>query len=372
MNKFFFAATLLFFLLFFFFPTVSSGEVIPFDSDRWVFQAKEHRIESHNGKKLLYLKGGIAYLKDTDFRDGIIEFDISIPEAFGFMGAIWRVQDPENYEEFYLRSSRSGQPDANQYTPVFNGLSAWQLYHGKGFSAPTVYRFETWMHVKIVVSGKRAAVYIIDMDRPALVIDEMKREIADGAVGLKVTDFAPGRFANFKLSKTPEPIPAAETAADRLPAAAGTVLNYRVSDPFDEKLLAKSISLDPSFIDERQWQNLETEKNGLANLARTAKISQGNTVLARVLVDSEKDQIKKMQFGYSDRIIVYLNKRPLYGGTNVWRSRDFRYLGTIGYFDEVYLHLRRGENEIIMAVSENFGGWGLQTRFADTAGIRIR
>jgi len=34
------------------------------------------------------------------------------------------------FEHFYIRPHQSGNPDANQYTPVFNGVSAWQLYHG--------------------------------------------------------------------------------------------------------------------------------------------------------------------------------------------------------------------------------------------------
>lgn len=346
-------------------------EVIPFDSKEWVIKGKENRIENYKGKKALYLKGGTAHLKDVEFLDGVIEFDIAIPNEFGFMGVMWRIQDLKNFEDFYLRSSRSGQPDANQYTPIFNGLSGWQLYHGKDFSSPTVYKFDTWMHVKVVVSGNRGAVYLMDMEKPALIIPKFKREYKAGSIGVKVTDFAPARFANFQYRKTAEPIPAGEKRTVKKPDA-GTIFNYQISNPFDEKTLKDVTYLNDSQINGLKWKRFQTEATGIGNLARVAQISVGNTVFAKLTVESEKDQIKKMHFGYSDRIIVFANRQPLYSGNNVWRSRDFRYLGTIGYFDEVYLPLKKGKNEILMAVSEGFGGWGLMTKFPNMEGIKIK
>ena len=348
-----------------------SAEVVPFDSKDWTFEAKEHRIETYKGAKALYLKGGFAYLKNTQFLDGVIEFDVAIPNAFGFMGAIWRAEDLENFEEFYVRSSRSGQPDANQYTPVFNNVTGWQLYHGEGFSAPTKYKFDEWTHVKIVVSGDRGAVYISDMEKPAFVIDKLKREPKAGMLGLKASNFAPARFANFEFKELPQAVKF-RTAKPVAKPDAGTIMNYSVSNPFDEKTLKDVTLLGETQTAGLSWNKFQTEPTGLANLARAAKISEGNTVFAKITVESEKEQIKKMQFGYSDRVIVYINGRPLYSGNNAWRSRDFRYLGTIGYFDEVYLPLKRGSNEILLAVSESFGGWGVQTRFPDLDGIKIK
>ena len=44
------------------------------------------------------------------------------------MAERWHLQDAGNYEEFYLRPPQSGSPDANQYSPVFHGLTSWQLW----------------------------------------------------------------------------------------------------------------------------------------------------------------------------------------------------------------------------------------------------
>jgi hypothetical protein len=47
-------------------------------------------------------------------------------------------------------------------------------------------------------------------------------------------------------------------------------------------------------------------------------------------------------------------------------------MGTIGLFDEVYLPLKKGHNELWLAVTETFGGWGVTALFEDPAGINIK
>jgi hypothetical protein len=119
----------------------AQSQNIPFDSNRWEIDAKESRVEEYLGRQSLFLKGGLALVKDSKFLNGIIEFDIAFSAERTFVGTIWRVLDKKNYEEFYFRPHQSGNPDANQYTPVFNGLAGWQLYYGEDFAAPVRYRF---------------------------------------------------------------------------------------------------------------------------------------------------------------------------------------------------------------------------------------
>ena len=35
---------------------------------------------------------------------------------------------------------------------------------------------------------------------------------------------------------------------------------------------------------------------------------------------------------------------------------------SIGFFDTLYLPLEQGSNDLVIAVSETFGGWGIQGR----------
>jgi hypothetical protein len=344
----------------------------PFDSGAWEIHASESRVEDYLGRRSLYLKGGIATVAGQSFVDGALAVDVAFSGGRGFMGAIWRVADTGNYEEFYLRPHQSGNPDATQYTPVFNGVSGWQLYHGERYAVRAVHRLDAWVRLAIVFAGPRAEVYLGGSDAPALVIDELKRGAAPGGVGVSALDFAPAHFSNFFFTATPVPLrqPAAPAAAPQegLP---GVVRRWWVSDAFREGRLGDRVGLEAADLEPRTWSRLEAEPAGLANLAKVQGIVLGrNTALARAVIAAERDCVRRLDFGFSDRVRVFLNRRLLYHGDDAQASRDYRFLGSIGYFDALYLPLVRGENELILAVSEdNRGGWGVQARFTDPEGI---
>ena len=348
------------------------AETVPFDSGRWEIKAKESRVVEHLGRSSLYLKGGVAAVKDSKFTNGVIEFDIALPRERGFMGAVWRMQDFGNYEEFYMRPHQSGNPDANQYSPVFNGLSGWQLYYGEGYGAPVSYDFDQWTHVKIVVNGSRAEVYVKDMETPALVVRELKRETREGRVGLSAGgNFAPALFSNFNVTAVDAP-PLKGKPSEAPATPPGTVKSWMVSDAFDRKSLEGKYQLTPADGEKLKWRKLGVEPNGTANLARLQGVAEGrDTVFARLVIGSDREQVKRVRFGFSDEVKVYFNGRLLFGGSDVYTSRDYRFLGTIGLYDELYLPLRRGENELWLAVTENFGGWGVTARFENMEGIKL-
>jgi hypothetical protein len=118
------------------------------------------------------------------------------------------------------------------------------------------------------------------------------------------------------------------------------------------------------------WTVLASEPSGLTDLSRLNGIRDGrNTVLARTIVRSERDLRAPLELGFSDRAVLFLNGTPLYRGDDSYRSRDYRFLGSIGWYDTVYLPLLAGENDLVVAVSEDIGGWGVQARFPDASGI---
>ncbi len=350
-------------------PKITYMQTVAFTPELWDIQAKESRVEDHLGRKSFYLKGGIASVKDSKFTDGVIEFDIAMTGERGFMGVVWRMQDTDNYEEFYLRPHQSGNPDANQYQGVFNGVAAWQLYYGEEYSAPVKYAFNEWIHIKIAVAGNNAEIYINDMQTPALFVNELKRETKQGRVGLSVGDFAAAHFANFSFTDQKPELKGKAKKPE--PAPAGTVMAWSVSNPFDEKSLENKYVLTPGDEQKLSWTRLASESTGLTNLARLQGIRNGNTVFARLKINSDRDQIKKMRFGFSDNVKVYFNRNLIYGGSDIYRSRDYRFLGTLGLWDELYLPLKRGDNELWMAVSENVGGWGIKALFDNQEGIKI-
>jgi len=129
---------------------------------------------------------------------------------------------------------------------------------------------------------------------------------------------------------------------------------WSVSSGFSEKNLQGKFQLSESDKTGLTWKKLECEATGIANLARLVAIGeQSNTTFARLIIASEREQIKELKFGFSDRVRAYLNDHLLYAGSDGFVSRDYRFLGTVGLWDALYLPLRQGRNELLMAVSEN-------------------
>ena len=341
--------------------TVPAPESIAFDDPRWVVDGAEHGLVDYLGQKALKLRDGSALLPELDLQNAIVEFDLAVTPERGFAGLMFRWQDEYNYENFYIRPHQSGNPDANQYQPVINGATAWQLYYGEGYGAPVRYRFNQWQHVKVLYAGSQARVYI-DSEEPVLTIAALKRRDRSGAIGLSVANFAAAHFANFKYTRLadayefpPSPPP---------PYAEGVVQSWQVSDTFAESELENVTEIEHEFIEARSWTPLAAESSGITNLAELpGGTVDANTRIARYVVHADRRETRLFRFGYSDRARVYLDGELIYQGNNNYQSRDYRYLGTIGLFDAVALPLRRGDNELWIAVSEDFGGWGVMGKF---------
>lgn len=351
-------------------PPAQAQELVsvPFDSDQWEIAGDNTKLVNYKGQPALFAKGGAAVLNDVAFLNGIIEFDLAIAENRGFPGVFFRMEDDSNFEEFYVRPHQSGNPDASQYAPINNGISGWQLYHGEGYSGQMSYEFDTWMPVRLVVKGDKADVYVNDLQTPLLHINDLKRAPFAGGIGVKGS---PGDvyFANFRYT-TEEPEKLVGHSTPQAPASEITVTRWAVSEAFDEAVLDGKTHLEKGMAKGLQWRTFDTEPSGMINLATTAvRTDETNTVLARLSLNSNQEQIKKMTFAFSDRIRIYLNGRILYSGRDEFRSRDYRYLGTIGNFDDVYLPLEKGQNELLIAVSENFGGWALRAEFENKEGL---
>jgi len=341
-----------------------------FTADAWEVNADTYEFTNYKGKPSLYLENGKARLKNSAFKTGIIEYDVNFSNSRKFLGVRFRIQDPENYEEFYLRAHQSGNPDAMQYTPVFNGVSGWQLYHGQGHSTAYSYNFGEWIHIKLIVAADQMDVFINDMSQPVLHVRDLKRDPASGDIGFW-TLLGGGYFANlsYHSQDTPQLVSEVEPLPDPV---SGTITRWEVAEAIAEEEVADVNYLSNSTnFEDLSWKILPTEFTGLVNLAQLSPLTEKtNTILAKTVITTNSDQIKQLDIGYSDIARVYVNDRIVYKGQRKFRSRDYRYLGTIGYFDVIYLDLKKGENEIIFAITETQGGgWGLQAKLADTDGI---
>jgi len=341
-----------------------------FNSSAWEIDADNHGFTEYKGKPSLYLENGDAIWKGSRFKNGIIDFDIIFEQGRMFPGIHFRMQDPENYEEFYVRPHQSGNPDAMQYTPVFNGTAGWQLYHGEGHSTAYHFNFEEWIHIRLIVTDNRMDVFINDMSQPVLQVHDLKMAAQSGEIGFG--NFLGGAyFANLSYQELENP--QLVSNVEKLPALeAGTIRAWQVSPAFADKELAAIYNLKSFKLKSKEWKRLPVEYTGLVNLSRISPVTDDiNTILVRTTITSDKDQVKRLDFGYSDAARVFLNNEIMYSGQRKFRSRDYRYLGTIGYFDSVYLKLKKGKNEVVFAITESMGGWGLKAKLENMEGIEL-
>ena len=343
---------------------------IPLDTANWDINARSYVLENYKGKSSIYLQGGSITPKNVTFLNGTIEYDIFLKEAAAFPGVYFRINDADS-EHFYVRPHQSGNPDANQAIPVTNGIAPWQLYYGPRYSFPYDYKFDDWTHVKLVVNGDRAQVYLDHSEKPNLSW-QVFHEPREGTISFTGGNSEALHLANITINKE-EAVIKDFTPIARKPIP-GLIQRWQLSDMFEEKALEDPTKIE-ALIGGRSWKkNVVVEEGTAANISREVKLNNGkpgNTVFAKITINSNKEQTKLLEFGYSDRVVAILNGQPIYRGTNRYRSRDYRYLGTIGLFDAIYLNLKRGKNTLIMAVSEDFGGWLITAKITDPSGIKI-
>lgn len=340
-----------------------NDEIIDFDSGRWQL-GQASRVEEFLGRKALTMTGDVI-LKDVEFENGVVEVDLACKEGRVFPTIIFRRQDGANYEEFYVRPHKSGQPDALQYTPVFNGISAWQLYYGEGYTAAWNLPANEWIHLRLEIAGKQARAYVGDTERPALIIDDLKHGQTKGGLGLKVTGpIGIAYFSDFKCRpddslKFNPPI--------KTETPFGMITKWELSQSFPYNLLERKTYPPQDVLAQVDWKEVASESTGLVNVSRFA--TKGpvvpGIVLARTVIYADEEKTMELQFGYSDQVSIFFNGRLLFHASNVFQSRDPFFQGRVGLFDAVYLPLKKGNNELLLLLAESMGGWGFMCRNGD-------
>ncbi|MBI3475750.1 MAG: hypothetical protein HY010_08460 [Acidobacteria bacterium] len=363
------------------FVSAAQSQTVPIapDSPRWELEG-EAKATEYQGRKSLLLNGGAATVKDFEMRDGVIDVDVATPARRGFFGIQFRGDSAGlNGEWVYLRQHKSGLPDAMQYTPVLNTGLNWQLYNGPGFTGAVEIPSDAWFHLRLEITGAQAKLYVSDMDTPALVMNDLKSGIQRGQIALAVL-IGETYFSNFEMRATPD------TPWERHlpPMPPGTLSKWSISPAYDA--LARNLErpLTASESKAIQWQDVEAEPPGLVALYRyrTAphpRVSfatdfskrldpqPGMKVLyARTTIESDRDQVKKLYLGYSDDVSVFLNGQILYRGRSAQNFRDPGFLGIVNpENDAIYVHLKKGSNELVLGLSELGGGWGFICRLAE-------
>jgi len=321
---------------------------------------------------LMRLNSGKAVLKNVTFSDGTIEFDINTIGR-GMPGIAFRQQDEKNFELLYLRPDPSCPAfrACIQYAPQTHGVTLWDFFPQYQNRAPL--RENGWNHIKMVVSGRRMNVFVNDVISPTLEVGRLEGDAMKGGLQLQ----GPGTFANLVITPdrvdglSPEPV------GDPLDGDRGLVRNWRVSKysvlPLGEDATYKGMPGGS-----QEWQMISTERNGLVNISRVygRPLPEPNRAVAwlKTTITSDRKQTKKADVGWTRELWVFVNGKLVYADKNLFEQEgarkfpDARCSLENGSFA---LPLEAGDNEVSVAIANNFFGWGMMLRLANPEGVHL-
>jgi sugar lactone lactonase YvrE len=336
----------------------SSAELQPlrFDAEHW--QLDRARVTEVDGRAALV---GTAYATGIELTDGILEVDVKVPskDVPSYPGFIFHMASPGDAERVYIRPHRSPlYDDAVHYMPVFHGNSGWQLYSGPGFTDGVDVPVDRWFTLRLEIAGSRARVSVDGT--PVLEIMRLIHGARGGGVGLIGPPNGSAVFADFRWAAVDDLDLGPATPVDTPP---GALRSWRLSSalPLDR---TRTGTL-PSF-EGLTWHEVTSDPSGLVDISRWVDpgVTGPPTSVAVTTLAADTPRDVTLQIGYSDRVTVFLDGRPVFRGISDYRSRDSSFLGMVGPFDTLYLHLDRGGHELALVVTETFGGWGFMVRDA--------
>lgn len=207
--------------------TIASAETFPLDSVRGLKTIQVTAdAATFKGRKAVRITdvapatvgdaGRLALLTDSRFQDGVIELDMTgdvIPGAGqgarGFAGLVFRAAaDGSRFECFYLRPTNGRADDQVRRNHSLQYISIpgfpWQMLREKfpeKYESYVDLQPGEWTQVKIVVKGDHAQLFVHGASQPALIVNDLKQSVSNGAVGLWVGPGTIAHFSNLRVTK---------------------------------------------------------------------------------------------------------------------------------------------------------------------------
>ncbi len=155
---------------------------------------------------------GVAWLKDVDFSEGILEFDVRGEniQQHSFVGIAFHGQNDTTFEAIYLRPFRFRETDEELRKHSIQYISlptfTWRVLRAQfpgTFEAAIDPSPDPngWVRVRIVIKDSMISTYINGDAEPSLVVRQVT-QFKKGKIGFYVADTSGGDFANISITKT--------------------------------------------------------------------------------------------------------------------------------------------------------------------------
>jgi hypothetical protein len=354
---------------------------IPMTADRWTttagtvnfieFKGKSS-IELKQGNYAQHIQSGAALLNGLTFRSGTIEYDVAATTDMG-AGFAFRLADKDNYELFYLRPRPKCEeaPDCVQYAPQTHGVLLWDMF--PQYQAPAPLRMGEWNHFKLVISGRRMNVFVNGRTEPSLKIGRLEGDTGDGGLMLQ----GPGIFANLVV--TPDAIEDLPNGPESDATASDEryVRHWQLS-PFSKLDADQSPALADLPAPTGTWVPLEAERGGLVDVSRVYGLPLPRpsraVVWLKTTIHSDSAQQKHIAMGWAREIVVSVNGQLIFADKNLYMPAEARKTpdGRLSLENgSLMLPFKSGDNEVAIAIVNNFYGWGLKMRLDDVKGLLL-
>ena len=326
------------------------------------------------GRRAVYLPSGLISVKGSKMRDGTVDVDVATKQGALFAGIGFRIESDANLEMVYLRPSLTNTLEAMQYTPRLNGDAIWQLLNTTHEKASAHFPKDQWFHIRLIISGRTCTVFTNGNAEPNMTVTNLRRGDSEGTIGLWGLGGG-AYFSNLRYTVAPHRPPLADLPPFE---EAGVISEWELSPAFEAANV--DAATYPSSI--AHWEKVHAEDPGfvLVNRYRTSpamfpmpsreemrrgRVKGAKVVFARARVDSKEAADKILRIGYSDDIVVYLNGRQIFSGKNALGYRSDDALGVFGLTEHTAIHLKPGDNELLVAVTEYNGGWAFECKLSE-------
>lgn len=354
---------------------------VPMTADHWTTAAGTVEFVEHMGVPSIELKAGSyaqhiasgrAVLNGLIFRSGTIQYDVDASSGMGAALA-FRHSDDDNYEEVYLRPQPKCDqaPDCIQYAPQSHGVLMWDLF--PQYQSPAPLREGEWNHMKLVISGRQMNIFVNGAKEPTLKVGRLEGDNDAGGLMLE----GPGFIANLTVTPdavenlSPEPQPDPASSDPRY------VRNWRIA-PFTKLAVDQVPAAADLPAPSSAWTALQAEENGLVNVSRIYGLPfprpDRGLVWLKTTIHSNHQQQRRVSLGWAREIWIFVDGQPVFADKNLYMPKDARKEpdGRCSLQNASFLlPLKAGNNELTVAIANNFYGWGLLMRLDDTKGVRF-